>query len=190
MTINERFKSLRDHFGYNQIQFAKVLNLTSGMISSIESGDREPSKNVIILLYRQFNIDITWLLTGTGEMFTQSDKDREIEKVIISKINTMIYERKLNYADIAKTLNLPEENLKLILDYKQKLTIRLLVDFCYILDIDANYFILDRKENLEKLKSETEGVAPDELADLLRRYAPPQLMSEIKEKLLKIKNLT
>lgn len=52
-----------------QQNFADYLGVTRSVISNIERGTREPSKEILIKLTSKCNINGHWLLTGEGEMF-------------------------------------------------------------------------------------------------------------------------
>ncbi|EFW37909.1 helix-turn-helix domain-containing protein [Treponema phagedenis] len=68
-TIGERFKRLRLNLGLNQAELAKRIQANPSLISDIERGEREPSKNIIVSLVEIFNLNANWLLTCVGEPF-------------------------------------------------------------------------------------------------------------------------
>ncbi len=51
------------------MDFAKKLNITQSVISDIENGRRGISRNVLMALGTQFNVNASWILTGQGDMF-------------------------------------------------------------------------------------------------------------------------
>ena len=68
-TVSNRFAYVRDLSGLNKKQFADSINILATIVSDIESGKREPSKDVLIKLKEKWGVSIDWLLTGEGEMF-------------------------------------------------------------------------------------------------------------------------
>lgn len=64
-----RLKKLRNSKGLSQMDFAKKLNITQSVISDIENGRRGISRNVLMALGTQFNVNASWILTGQGDMF-------------------------------------------------------------------------------------------------------------------------
>lgn len=74
-TIAARFKQLRTILEFNQAELAKKINTNPSLMSDIERGQKEPSKNVIISLVETFNINANWLLTGEGEPFIKPDTE-------------------------------------------------------------------------------------------------------------------
>lgn len=73
MTINERFKAVRNALGKNQSEFAEALGFTQTGISMIESHKRDVSDRHIKAICSIFNISEHWLRTGEGDMYVESD---------------------------------------------------------------------------------------------------------------------
>lgn len=72
-----RFSMVREKLGFSQKDLADSLGIQKSVVSEIESGKRELSKNVMIALMNKFNVSTDWLLTGEGEMFRGETKDVE-----------------------------------------------------------------------------------------------------------------
>jgi len=66
--IYKRIKAIRTHLELNQSEFGSKLSVMQNYISRIEKGDLEPSVKFIQNLYKVFNINIHWLITGEGSM--------------------------------------------------------------------------------------------------------------------------
>jgi len=64
--INERFASIRREIGLNVKEFAESLGMEPTTVSSIESGKREPSKEVLLNLAIKYAISLNWIFTGVG----------------------------------------------------------------------------------------------------------------------------
>lgn|SRR5690554_4381763 len=62
INIGERVKHVRG--GMNQRAFAEKLGVSNGSISQIEQGKAMPSGEFLLRIHQEFNVDITWLLTG------------------------------------------------------------------------------------------------------------------------------
>ena len=73
--MKNRFKLIRQHKDVNLSQeaFGKRLGVTGAAISRIESGNREPSEQIILAICREFNVSEAWLRTGDGEMFVRRE---------------------------------------------------------------------------------------------------------------------
>lgn len=73
MTINERFKAVRNALGKNQSEFAEALGFAQTGISMIESHKRDVSDRHIKAICSIFNISEHWLRNGEGDMYIESD---------------------------------------------------------------------------------------------------------------------
>ena len=73
--MKNRFKLIRQHKDVNLSQeaFGKRLGVTGAAISRIESGNREPSEQIILAICREFNVSEAWLRAGDGEMFVRRE---------------------------------------------------------------------------------------------------------------------
>lgn len=67
--VKERFKEIRISNKLSQKEFAEKLGTSQGVISDIEHGRKGISRNVLLALGTEFNINATWVLTGEGDMF-------------------------------------------------------------------------------------------------------------------------
>ena len=68
ITIHDRIKKLRTHYGYTLTAFAKILGFSHNYLSEVENRKTKPS---LVLLYRismNTTVNLHWLLTGEGEM--------------------------------------------------------------------------------------------------------------------------
>lgn len=81
--MKNRFKQIRLHsdIALSQEAFGKRLGVTGAAISRIESGNREPSEQIILSVCREFNVNEKWLRTGEGgaeAMFLKKTREEEI----------------------------------------------------------------------------------------------------------------
>jgi len=60
--IGTRIKKLREDKGLNQLELAKLLNISNTTLSQYESGQRTPSDDIKIKLSKTFNVSIDYLL--------------------------------------------------------------------------------------------------------------------------------
>jgi len=62
--VGGRVLAVRTSAGLNQRDFAAQLGTSSGGISQIESGKTMPGGDFLLRLHENFDVDVTWLLTG------------------------------------------------------------------------------------------------------------------------------
>ena len=67
--MNKRVKELRKHLGLSQKEFGDRLGVTDAAISSIESGRRSLTEQMIKAICRTFKAGYDWIKYGKGEMF-------------------------------------------------------------------------------------------------------------------------
>ena len=73
MTSNERVRLVRNALDLTLEKFAKKLNVTSMAISNIEKGNRALTERMAKAICKEYTVDYTWLTTGEGDMFIDSD---------------------------------------------------------------------------------------------------------------------
>jgi SOS-response transcriptional repressor LexA len=73
-SMNDRFVYVHKYMAMSGIDFANALGIAAAIVSSIETGKREPSKDVLIRLAEKFGVNLHWLLTGEGEMLINAPK--------------------------------------------------------------------------------------------------------------------
>ena len=76
--MNERIALVRKSLGLTQEKFAEQVGLSRNFMWMIESGTRVPSDRTISDIFREFNVNETWLRTGEGEMFNQITRSEKI----------------------------------------------------------------------------------------------------------------
>ena len=76
--MKDRLKTLRKELGLTQEKFAERLSMKRNSIANYEIGRNEPIDAVIALICKEFNVNETWLRTGTGEMFKPLSKNQII----------------------------------------------------------------------------------------------------------------
>lgn len=76
MTLNERIGQLRNHLGLSQRAFGEQVRRSVGYISKVESGQLQPSEEVVEAICSAFGVDERWLKEGEGFLETESVGDR------------------------------------------------------------------------------------------------------------------
>ena len=64
--IGDRIKQLRIEKGLSQQEFGARLGTSSGYVSEIENGKKQPGSEILFSLKREFNIDLNWLVASTS----------------------------------------------------------------------------------------------------------------------------
>ena len=88
MTSGERIKKVRRSVDLTQQKFGERLGIKPNSVSLIESGDRNPSDQVILAICREFNIREEWLRNGGGDMFIQVTRDERIAAWVGKTLST------------------------------------------------------------------------------------------------------
>lgn len=75
----ERLKEIRKYLGLNQIEMAKVLNITQPYLSRLERGDYTVSTEILFdIISMRKDISVNWFLTGEGDMVMRQQSDLSI----------------------------------------------------------------------------------------------------------------
>jgi transcriptional regulator with XRE-family HTH domain len=68
--VIKRFIIARKHLRLTQADLATSLGFKQSYISNIEKGRNEVTSNIVIAMYRLYNISPEWLITGQGSMIS------------------------------------------------------------------------------------------------------------------------
>lgn len=68
MSVNERIKKVREALRITQKDLAEKLNVGLSTVADIERGRIYPNHQIISGLHEYFDIDLNWLLCGSGRM--------------------------------------------------------------------------------------------------------------------------
>lgn len=82
-SMSERLRILRKELDMTQQEFAEKLGIKRSTMATYESGRNEPIDAVISLICHEFNVNKSWLRTGTGEMFTPQTDDEQLTSFIV-----------------------------------------------------------------------------------------------------------
>lgn len=77
-TINARLKALRKELGLSQDEFANRLGFSRGVVANTELGRAEIRPLYLQQVSKEYNVSLSWLETGEGEMFQPMDRDAVI----------------------------------------------------------------------------------------------------------------
>jgi transcriptional regulator with XRE-family HTH domain len=73
--IGLRFKQFREAIKKSQQKLADELKVYNGTIINIEKGRFFPKFKFMYYLYRQYHLNLNWLLNGKGEMMISPQED-------------------------------------------------------------------------------------------------------------------
>ena len=68
MSVNERFKKIREHLKLTQDEMSNALGSTRAVIGDIERGKSFPNPSILTSLHFKYNVDLNWLICGSGKM--------------------------------------------------------------------------------------------------------------------------
>ncbi len=72
--IGARFRQIREHFDYSQVEIARILDIKQSTISQIEAGANFPGVGILSLLVEKFDVNLSWLIGGKGTMLTHHNE--------------------------------------------------------------------------------------------------------------------
>jgi transcriptional regulator with XRE-family HTH domain len=68
--IGERLQMIRKRLNINQKDFARELDISNASLSEVEAGNTKPMVEIYFHITKKFNVNQSYLLFGTGDMFT------------------------------------------------------------------------------------------------------------------------
>ena len=81
MTPNERLALVRKTLKLTQSEFAEQISVATAYIALMEHGGRKVNVRIMKLISAGFNVNLHWLETGKGAMF--SDKpEQDIREIV------------------------------------------------------------------------------------------------------------
>ena len=81
-TINERIAFLISDLGISKTKFAERLNISPSFVTRICAGDKIPSDRTSSDICREFNVSLSWLEDGEGEMYVQRSANEELALLV------------------------------------------------------------------------------------------------------------
>jgi transcriptional regulator with XRE-family HTH domain len=68
--LGRRLAEIREERGIEREEMASILgNVSASALANYERGDNVPDANILAAYHSQIGVNITWLLTGSGEMY-------------------------------------------------------------------------------------------------------------------------
>jgi transcriptional regulator with XRE-family HTH domain len=113
--LNERLKAARKAMHLSQGEFGARIGVTTAAISKLERGQNKLTDQVVISVCREFGIGETWLRTGDGEMFI------ETENAILSSLTAEYGLDELDQKILKIYVSLPKSHRDIIKDFAQRL---------------------------------------------------------------------
>lgn len=77
-----RLKHIRESLNISQKNLADLMNIKAPVLSRYESNNVIPTLEILSVFATQFNINLHWLLTGTGSMFLDTPPDNREETAV------------------------------------------------------------------------------------------------------------
>jgi len=113
--LNDRIKKLRKELDLTQQEFADKIGMKRNTVANYETNRNEPSNSVITLICKTFNVNETWLRTGEGDMFIESDN------TVLSKLASEYKMDSFEKAMVSNFLKLRPEQREAIKQYVKSL---------------------------------------------------------------------
>ena len=102
-SVNHRIKQVRQALKLSQVQFSRVISLSSGYLAGVEVEKRKVNERLIKLICSSFNVNEKWLKSGEGEIFNRNpdesftklislfkDLDPKYQAYILKEINLLL----------------------------------------------------------------------------------------------------
>lgn len=81
--MNSRIKQIREFLGMTLTKFSDRIGISVSGLRKLESGENNPSEQTIRAICSEFNVNRTWLETGTGQMqMPEAEDDELIDEVM------------------------------------------------------------------------------------------------------------
>ena len=165
---NERLSELRKKLGMTMEAFGERIGMSKQSISNIESGRREMTDRMKIVICREFGVSEDWLESGSGEMFkTDTEEGQRLKELIDRHLSDS--DDKFRAALLEVILRLDAEQVKAVKEYAAKYLLPALKE-----DVRPAAFPPDPAETLQKRSGLSEADEEEirrkaqEYADMLR----------------------
>ena len=90
LTQGDRIKQLRKTLDLTLEKFGNNLGVCKTAISKLEKNERNLTEQMAKAICRTYNVDYTWLTTGEGDMFIDSDEEflTKLDNVLVGDDGT------------------------------------------------------------------------------------------------------
>jgi transcriptional regulator with XRE-family HTH domain len=118
--IGLRLKEIRTEVNLSQDDFSIQLDVFQSSISAIEKGQRKISPEIVIKLHEKYEINISWLFTGKGEMRLVEPADESKSELLLrlEEMENEIMEHKIL---LSRSLENEVKYIKALQEYKKTL---------------------------------------------------------------------
>jgi len=86
-STNERVRALRRRLNLTQMEFAKSLDITEEVYTNVEKGESAVSVEIQRKLLQKYDVNISWLNQGVGEIFIADKQEDEKMSVNYNEID-------------------------------------------------------------------------------------------------------
>lgn len=73
--LSSRLKQVRESLKMSQTQMSKLLSIGQSTLSQLETGNSSPSFEVLNKLAERADVNLNWLVTGSGDMLVGEEED-------------------------------------------------------------------------------------------------------------------
>jgi transcriptional regulator with XRE-family HTH domain len=81
LTAGGRIKLLRKELNLTQAEFAKIISVSTSLITYMEQDKRSLNDRYIKLIHDSFGVNVQWLKTGEGRIY-EEEKEAVISKLL------------------------------------------------------------------------------------------------------------
>lgn len=106
--VGNRVRQIRARMGLNQRDFASRLGISSGGISQIESGKTMPGGDFLLRIYQEFDVDITWLLSGVSTTKLTSSTLSEEKQALLDAYDEMTPRQRASLLEVSRVFTQPD----------------------------------------------------------------------------------
>ena len=104
--VGLRLKKLREILDLSQGKLARILGVSQSAVSKWEAGERDIPTAVLLKLKQQLGVNLDWLLSGEGEMFSPPKSEGNITPEIVEFFKQFPPETQRKFVEFFKdTLN-------------------------------------------------------------------------------------
>lgn len=183
--INERLKKIRKIIKKTQKDFADELGVSERNYKNYEYGNSFPPEELLQEINYQYNVNLTWLLTGRGEIFEERNdlarnNNQEIVKNIENSFKNFGQIQQVNNlldSEMAKILGISENKYIKIATGREKPTIDILIKLKENFNVNIDHFLFGKIEaklpQHDENAAEILGLSKDEiikLKQILKNY--------------------
>lgn len=91
--MHNRLAIIRNSLNIAQIKFGDKLGIAPTTYVKYERGERKPSYEVLEILYKNYNVNLNWLITGEGEMFNVKQSVAQQDDKLWDEVSKLVDER-------------------------------------------------------------------------------------------------